>query len=64
MPAPAPSPRRHQAPGRATPDLQRNRLTQRGIAALEALGLPVPRVEYQRQAGEAEDQYLYDGDWE
>jgi uncharacterized protein (TIGR02996 family) len=48
-------------------DLQRNRLTQRGISALQALALPVLRVEHQQQpgaGGEYDDDYLYDGDWE
>jgi uncharacterized protein (TIGR02996 family) len=48
-------------------DLQRNRLTGAGVAALAALGLPELRVEHQQvpdQAGEYDDQYLYDGDWE
>src|SRR5262249_33976843 len=47
-------------------DLERNRLTEQGIAALRALGLPGLRVANQqapRPEGGYNDEYLFEGDW-
>jgi hypothetical protein len=48
-------------------DLERNRLTEEGVAALQGLGLPELRVANQQErleGGGYGEGYLWEGDWE